>query len=88
MRKSEIICDGCDADLTYTGNSVDYRLVLTTEGKTPWFVREGLTIGAMTDVNLEPPIKRTHHFCGIPCLIKWLGKAHRPLLEKYIMSGT
>ena len=31
MQKTEITCDGCGRDLTYTGNCEDYRLALVND---------------------------------------------------------
>src|SRR5574338_442812 len=66
MKTVEIKCDACGHDLTYTGNSVDYRLVLASEGKP---IRPG--IGVVTDMGIYPPVDRTHHFCRLDCLDKW-----------------
>ena len=62
----QITCDGCDADLTYTGNCEDYRLVLGNENK-PTFPGAG----AVTAMGIYPPIDRTHHFCDLRCLDYW-----------------
>ena len=70
----KINCDGCGSDLTYTGNSVDYRLVLDCESKTPWFVGEGLEFGTVTDMLIYPPVSRPHHFCRMECLDSWRAK--------------
>ncbi len=71
-RTTEIKCDGCAKDITYTGNSVDYRLVLACEGKSAWYEKEGMTGGVMTDMMIYPPIKRSHHFCDLKCLSRWI----------------
>jgi hypothetical protein len=65
MRKTEITCDGCGADITTTGNSVDYGLVLASEAK-PHSGR-----GFCTDVMICPPIKCAHYFCRLACLDRW-----------------
>lgn len=65
-KTATITCDGCCRDLTYTGNSVDYRLVLGSEAKP---IEPGP--GAVTDMMIYPPIDRTHYFCGLHCLDKW-----------------
>jgi hypothetical protein len=62
----EIKCDGCDADLTYTANCVDYRLVLGNESKPTY-----PGAGAVTAMGIYPPVERTHHFCGLGCLDHW-----------------
>lgn len=76
MRTTEIKCDNCGCDLTYTGNSVDYRVVLSSEGKAPWFEREGLSGGAMTDVAIADPFPKTRHFCNETCLAVWVAKKY------------
>lgn len=62
-----ITCDSCNADLTYTSNCMDYRLVLANESK----AREG---NFATLMNLSPPIDRTMHYCGLGCLKRWVMK--------------
>lgn len=66
MQKIEITCDGCGHDLTYTGNCVDYRLVLGNESKPTY-----PGAGAVTAMGIYPAVKRTHHFCGLGCLDHW-----------------
>ena len=67
----KIICDGCGADLTYTGNSVDYYLILYYASKIPRYMKNGETGGAVTDMMIQPPIKKAAYFCGLGCLDKW-----------------
>lgn len=67
MRTETITCDQCEADLTHKRNSVDYRLVLAAEAK-PGAPGVHSYTGAMKD----PPVDRTHHFCGLDCLVLWL----------------
>ena len=71
----EVICDGCGADITYTGNSVDYRLVLASQSKTPWYAGEGLEAGVVTDMWIENPLPEAKHFCSLRCLASWLETA-------------
>lgn len=79
---TQVTCDGCGKDITYTGNSVDYRLVLDTQAKTPWYVREGKTGGPVTDWMQYPPISRRHHFCGLNCLDAWRTKpVDKPVVD-------
>lgn len=66
MKTVEIKCDACDADLTYTGNCVDYRLVLASENK-PIFPGAGF----VTSMGMYPAVDRTYHFCGLECLDYW-----------------
>lgn len=70
----KITCDGCGADMTYTGNSVDYYLRLTTGSPQSWYMKEGRNGGAVTDMMIYPPIKGDHHFCGLECLDRWRGR--------------
>jgi hypothetical protein len=72
MRTTEIKCDQCGSDLTYASNSVDYRVVLGSEGKVPWYVGEGLSGGAMTDMAIPDPFPHTRHFCNPTCLAVWV----------------
>lgn len=62
-----ITCDGCGIDLTYTGNSVDYRLRLTSETK--GHPHDG---GAVTDMMIYPAIERDQIFCDLRCLRRWV----------------
>lgn len=59
-----VTCDACGQDLTLTGNSVDYRLVLAAEPIPSWG-------GAVTDMLIHPPVERPHHFCSLRCLDDW-----------------
>lgn len=68
---ADIKCDWCDKDITYTGNCDDYRLVLQSESKTPWYVREGMEGGAVTAMAIEPELTRPHYFCNLHCLQVW-----------------
>ena len=72
-RTEQIICDSqhCQKDLTYTGNCEDYRLVLRSQSKTPWYVREGRSGGAVTAMAITPPVARPYYFCGLECLKQW-----------------
>lgn len=74
MQKTEITCDGCGKDLTYTGNCVDYRLALYNEN----IQSRGVAVTAMMK---RPRIKRDAHFCGVRCLRLWLDKNH-PIKEQ------
>lgn len=60
-----ITCDGCGEDITYTGNSVDWRLALVNE---PIPLRGSIA----TDMMIFPRIEHDVHFCGLPCLQEWL----------------
>jgi hypothetical protein len=64
----KITCDNCDQDLTYTGNSVDYRLKLMDE---PMSIEPGISM--VTDMMRYPSLKNgSRHFCGLGCLKKWV----------------
>lgn len=70
---SPVICDGCEADITTTGNGEDYRLVLGTESPMPWFVAQGERYGCMTSMAIRPALSETKHFCNsLDCLKAWL----------------
>lgn len=73
----EITCDGCGDDIAYTGNCVDYRLVLTSEAKAPWYAREGLEGGAVTAMYISRPISRDHTFCNMVCLDYWSARRRK-----------
>lgn len=61
-------CDLCDSDITYTTNSVDYRIILKSE-KIP--TNPNYTI---TDMGIRNPIEGEHCFCSIACLDKFVSE--------------
>jgi len=65
VERTEITCDGCGRDLTYTGNCEAYRLALSNER-----IRSRGSI--VTSMAAYPAIERTAHFCKLSCLRKWL----------------
>ena len=67
MKKIEINCDMCEADLRYTGYMAEYYFTLSPTAKT----NPGNSAFATA---LEPHIKRDHHFCGMQCLSDWTSK--------------
>jgi hypothetical protein len=79
---SKIECDACGRDITTTGNCEDWRLVLGNKSKTPWFVAEGRRGGVVTSKAIQPPVPRTHHFCGLGCLADWLTDKHPRLVNE------
>jgi hypothetical protein len=83
METTEIKCDQCGEDITYTGNSVDYRLILGFQSKDPWYLKEGLRGGAVTDMMISPPLNRAYHFCGTSCLAVWAQKNYPQAAEQY-----
>lgn len=62
--RHQVICDVCDADITFTGNSIDYRIALTVEP----IPNRG---GYVTDMMIYPPLDKNRHFCGEACLRLW-----------------
>lgn len=75
QEQAPIICDGCGMDITYTGNSIDYRLKLSIWKPLPWFVGEGKRMGAVTDMMEYPVIDDDRHFCNrIQCVEQWVSK--------------
>lgn len=60
-----VICDHCKRNISETGNSVDYRILLASEP----IPNRG---GGMTDVAIEPDFNRPRHFCGMRCLKQYL----------------
>lgn len=69
--KTEIICDQCGKDLTYTGYSAEYRLVLGSEPLAPWFMKDHADGGALKMMSLPRPVDRTYHFCKLKCMDAW-----------------
>ena len=63
----KVICDGCAADITYTTNSVGWRLALINECK-PTHPNARI----VTDMILYPATEHDCHFCGLGCLQAWL----------------
>ena len=63
-------CDSCYNDLTYTGNSVGYRIVVDNQ-PIPSYPK----FSSVTDMMIYPPIKEGPlHFCGLKCLRMWFMK--------------
>ncbi len=71
MQKSEVICDGCDKDISSTGNCEGYRIVLANE-------RKPSRGGAVTLMAVQPPLERSYHFCGVNCLGVWAAEQINP----------
>ena len=69
-----ILCDQCEHDLTYTNNTVDYRLILASQPKTHWYVGEGKETGAVTLMHIQNPMPQSRHFCGLHCLKEWIAE--------------
>lgn len=66
MRTVEITCDNCAKDLSWSTNSVDWRLSLQNQ-QIPSHAL------AVTDMMIYPSIEADAHFCGLGCLQEWLG---------------
>jgi len=78
---THVVCDGCGVDLTYTGNSVDYRLVLANER-----MPRDPGLNVVTDMAIPRPIEQAAHFCGMGCLHHWLSRTHPGAPEQYARS--
>ncbi len=66
MRTEQITCDGCgDDNVAFTGNCNDWYLQLANVSC------DHRGNGAVTMMNLSPPIDRTAHFCSLKCLDLW-----------------
>ncbi len=72
----EVLCDQCEADLTYTGNCVDYRLALLNQNIP-------LKGDFATSMALYPCIKRDAYFCSIGCLAAWLTATYPNAMQEY-----
>lgn len=68
--ETKITCDGCGGDITYTSNSVDYRLALRVE-RMAHCPRDHGAAYAVTDMAISPPMKADCAFCGLQCLDRW-----------------
>ena len=67
MKEVKITCDHCGADLTFTGNSIDWRLALTNEQ----IPSHG---GIVTDMYIQPALEKNMHFCRLHCLKQYFIK--------------
>jgi hypothetical protein len=64
----KINCNHCGNDLTYTGNSVEYRIAVVVEQ-----MPHAPDTGVVTDLGLSPPFRdRVLHFCNRVCLLSHL----------------
>ena len=71
---TSILCDTCKEDIQYTGNVEDYRLVISSERKAPWYTKDGLPGGAVTDMAIDNPAPKRLHFCDWTCLATWVAE--------------
>lgn len=67
MKDVKVTCDACGKDLTYTGNCVDYRLLVTSESLGSGRGEDGRSY-AVTAMMIYPPVDRSYHFCNLRCL--------------------
>lgn len=63
----KITCDQCERDITTTGNSVDYRIILASQ---PIPSRGGI----VTDMMIYPQLDKKRFFCRTSCLKEWVEK--------------
>lgn len=66
---TQILCDACGEDLTYTGNSMDYNLLLASQSKAHY---PGSYV--VTDMAIPNPMPKAKHFCDLRCLKAWLDR--------------
>lgn len=64
-------CDGCELDLTTTGNSIDYRIALLNQ-------RIPSRGGIVTDMMAYPVLPDDAYFCSQSCLRRWVDEHVRP----------
>lgn len=73
----EILCSGCDRDITKTHNAGMRRLVLKAELIPEW--EDQWAIECLQ----REMISRDHYFCSLLCLYKW---ADEQLPSQYILE--
>ena len=66
-KTTKILCDTCGADITSTGNSVDWRIALINQH----IPSRG---GMVTDMWITPQLKDDVYFCNAGCLRAWIVK--------------
>lgn len=71
-KNTQILCDGCNEDITSTEARPAFRLHLSAEPLPH-------VSGGIYAVKVYPPIKEDKYFCGISCLKTWL--ANKSLQE-------
>jgi hypothetical protein len=67
-QRTEISCDACGTDLTYTGNSAGYRLMLVSQAK----ARYPDSVAVTDRYEPDPMPDGNKHFCGHECLATWV----------------
>jgi hypothetical protein len=67
---TRVTCDHCHLDITYTRNSVDYRVVVGSQVVPTLPNSDG--VGTMvTDMMIYDPFPETAYFCSKQCLFRW-----------------
>lgn len=69
MKKEEVLCDNCGGDITYTHNSIDYRISCCVER-----IPHNPRASSVTSMMIYPPLEHDHYFCGVGCLKEWAKK--------------
>lgn len=67
MKNTQVHCDECGADITYTGNCDGFRVVLSSEA-----MQHEPGCNVVTDVYVTPQFPQPRHFCGEKCLVRWI----------------
>lgn len=62
-KNTVVLCDHCRADITYSGASDAYRIVLECE-----LVPTHPEVRVQHDVSIRPPLIGARHFCSVRCL--------------------
>lgn len=71
----KVLCDSCHKDITTSGNSESWRLLLKCEANSG--------SGPVTDFGDEPELDRPYRFCNLLCLHNWLDKIRLPEEPRY-----
>jgi hypothetical protein len=61
----KVVCDNCGFDVTYTSNSINYKISLKNERIPSWSES-----GAVTDMMIYPKLPKDYDFCSLGCLKK------------------
>lgn len=60
-------CENCNNDISYTTNSINWRIALVNE-------RIPSCGGVVTDMMIYPQLENDLRFCGLGCLKSWVNK--------------
>lgn len=85
---TQVACDECGKDLTYKSNSMEWRIVLGSEDKAPWYLKEGRDGGMMTAMYEPAPFPRKKHFCDERCLVAWVKKTYQLVADPSVAGPT